>query len=291
MKRPKRKRASQNGKVDSRILYKYSQAKWGISILRELRLRLTPPSEFNDPFEFTPVTANPLNTPNELQTYLQEKGESSSIESLKKVIPALKVNNRIAREFGSNLTESDMDEQIEAGKVLGVLCLSKPHADMRMWAYYGDSHRGLAIGLDFERYQGTAISYFEMVRYSIKRAAASVLRTIDKNSDIKTIEKFEKQQLNIALTKSTDWKDEQEYRIICKLANLQREPRGPNGSDGFNYFLHINPETIRKVILGCKIAEQDELVVKSICNAKAPHAEIIKLQRHPTHFKLIPKPA
>jgi hypothetical protein len=43
------------------ILYKYADDS-GIRILEDLRLKVTPPNEFNDPFEITPNTrrARPL---------------------------------------------------------------------------------------------------------------------------------------------------------------------------------------------------------------------------------------
>jgi len=274
------------------VLYKYSQAKWGIAILRELRLRVTPPNEFNDPFELTPTTSNPLNMKEELNAYLQSQGVPSSVESANKVAQALKETSQIASGLGENLSRTDMSSLAEASKVLGVLCLSEPVTDIRMWAYYGDSHRGLAIGLDFEQEsEEVPILYFKPVRYGEKRASQNPFLAVDENSDAQAMEAFEEQQLNMVLTKSKEWKDEREHRIVCKLSDLQKELRGPKGSDGFNYFLHIRPKTIREVVMGCWISEEDEATVMSICKAKVPHADIIRLERHSTDFKLVPKPA
>ena len=39
--------------LDSDVLYKYCDPR-GIDILQSLRLKVTPPNQFNDPFEFMP---------------------------------------------------------------------------------------------------------------------------------------------------------------------------------------------------------------------------------------------
>src|SRR5262245_32896626 len=41
------------------LLYKYASAS-GIKILEDLRLKVTPPNEFNDPFEMTPYSRSTL---------------------------------------------------------------------------------------------------------------------------------------------------------------------------------------------------------------------------------------
>ena len=118
-------------------LYKYSKAKWGIAILRELRLKVSPPNEFNDPFEFTPTAINPIESLDQenlsrLNDRLKQDGlATSTVEDLKKVLPVLQ-NNQTGKNFASKLTATDMAARTESSKHFGVLCMSELRADMRM---------------------------------------------------------------------------------------------------------------------------------------------------------------
>ncbi len=138
------------------LLYKYEKAKWGMTILKELRLKVSPPNEFNDPFEFTPVTVNPLAslTPENLDRLddclHKQRLKTSKGEDLQKVLSALMQTNPSVRDFAMGFISADMDSLDEASKRFGMLCLSEAVTNIRMWAHYGDKHRGVSIGLDLD---------------------------------------------------------------------------------------------------------------------------------------------
>src|SRR5258708_3412293 len=138
------------------ILYKYIEAKWGISILTDLRLKVTPPNEFNDPFEFTPQAVNPIESQDpimlaRLNESLRTEGLDSSVETLKKILPVLKKNNSIVKDLPAKLAQADLAARDVASGYFGVLCLSEHETDIRMWAHYGDQNRGVVVGLDFNK--------------------------------------------------------------------------------------------------------------------------------------------
>ena len=267
------------------MLYKYSRVKWGIAILRELRLKVSPPEEFNDPFEFTPATMNPLDNIEELNEYMLEQGENSSVASLQKVIPWLKTSSQAAKEFGPNMVRGDMESLSEASKHFGVLCLSEPRADIRMWAHYGDNHRGVAVGLDLDNEVsgiGGAVC-FDKVQYLNSRPPL--------NPMLAPSEKFHEQMVKITMTKSKVWEDEREHRMIFKLEGLQKEEREQCSPRRLDYFIHIRPETIREVAMGCLISPRDENEIRAMVKAKLPHVKLVKLKRHETEFELVVVPA
>src|SRR2546422_1018629 len=123
------------------LLYKYEKAKWGMTILKELRLKVSPPNEFNDPFEFTPVTVNPLASPTpeklvHIDDWLHKQGlKTSKVEDLQKVLPPLMQTNPSVRDFAMGFISADMDSLDEASKRFGVLCLSEAVTNIRMWAH------------------------------------------------------------------------------------------------------------------------------------------------------------
>ena len=60
------------------ILYKYAGCS-GIRILETLRLRITPPNEFNDPFEITPRSKRFRSLPNLLDDLMSNPEKSRNL--------------------------------------------------------------------------------------------------------------------------------------------------------------------------------------------------------------------
>ena len=268
------------------VLYKYSSAKWGIEILRELRVRVTPPDEFNDPFEFTPAAVNPLDNPKKLSAYLKRQGVAAPVTSLRRIIPVLKKNNEGARRFGRSLADADMAARSAASKNFGVVCLCKSKDDIRMWAHYGAKHKGIALGLDFNREVSgiKGVVALEGARYRKRRARLNPMLAAGSAE-------WRREMENVALTKSCEWRDERECRMICRLRDFKKESRKQRGRVIVNHFLYIRPETIREVILGCLINGRDETVIRKFCERKLPHVRLTKMHRDSRLFELMPKPA
>ena len=272
------------------MLYKHNKAKWGIAILRELLLKVSPPKEFNDPFEFTPTTLNPITSLDQkqlirLNDWLHKQGlVDSSVESLQKVLPVLMQYNPTVRNFATELAKSDMAARDESSDHFGVLCLSELRTDICMWAHYGDEHRGVVIGLDFDNEVAGigGVVCFDKVQYANCRQPL--------NPMLKAGEEFNKQMLEITMTKSLAWKHEHERRMVFNLGDIQKEERDQGGLSVFDYFVHIRPETIHEVILGCFISERDEQTIRELCKAKLPWVNLFKLKRHDTDFELVPTP-
>jgi hypothetical protein len=251
---------------------------------------VTPPKEFNDPFEFTPTTLNPIASLDHeklvrLNHWLHQQGlVCSSVESLQKVLPVLMQTNPIVRNFAMELVKSDMAARNEASDYLGVLCLSEPRTDIRMWAHYGDENQGVAVGLDFDNEVSGigGVVCFDKVQYEIRRPS--------RDDTLEVGEEFHNQMVKITMTKSKVWTNEREHRMVFKLEDIQKERRDQNRPPEYNYFVHIQPEIVREVIMGCFISERDEQTIKELCKAKLPWVNLFKLKRHDTDFELVPTP-
>jgi hypothetical protein len=139
-------------------VYKYCGSS-RIDIIKNLELKITPPNQFNDPFEFSPHVicsdveskARNLIEPQEEDDFLNKmyqkekmggkfNGSFSEFKNkfISRLMPAILVT-RTTLQGGYSDMISDR---------FGVLCLSKKRDSIVMFAHYGDEHRGLVIGFD-----------------------------------------------------------------------------------------------------------------------------------------------
>jgi hypothetical protein len=81
-------------------VYKYMGAAGGLRLLDSLELRITPPSEFNDPFELRPPVGA-LITAEQLDSQIVKGAPAAAIEELA---------NRLAEGLGGALGESEIQE-------------------------------------------------------------------------------------------------------------------------------------------------------------------------------------
>jgi hypothetical protein len=139
-----------------RLLYKYCDDR-GVDVLDRLRLKVTPPDRFNDPFEFTPQMREisseaslgyVLNQNAMREIYpSSEKAErfSGSFATFKHEV------GRRSPELAKALSETfpQIAEDFRRGfvdtisKTFGVICLSTTCDDILMWGHYTNSHTGM----------------------------------------------------------------------------------------------------------------------------------------------------
>ena len=145
------------------IFYKYT-SNGAINILEDLRLIVTPPNAFNDPFELTPrstftITIDYLlnRVRNEPESFrepynnmVRHAGYRDSFERFLAEMPTaiarkFKVISKLYREAQIH---HDLGSVDEASQYFGILCVSKPNDSIAMWSHYANYHRGVAFGLD-----------------------------------------------------------------------------------------------------------------------------------------------
>jgi hypothetical protein len=108
-------------------LYKYVPAA-RIDILKNARVRFTPPVVFNDLFEMLPVLTRVIFASN-LENHHLKTGQG--------------FNEYVQQAFAEDKTHG---ETIRAQ--IGVLSLTAEPGSLLMWAHYADHHRGFAIEFD-----------------------------------------------------------------------------------------------------------------------------------------------
>ncbi|WP_414728651.1 DUF2971 domain-containing protein [Zhongshania aliphaticivorans] len=172
------------------LLYKYrslSNLEFVLDILINERLYLSPLKDLNDPFEgqFFLASEN-----------IKEK--PYSIFSAKEDIsPSTKTDNPYTGEAIPNITSHVSDHYFD-DLHHRVCSLSQDETSVQMWSLYADSHKGIAIEIDFTDIEHTVSS----VQYRDGLVFAE-MGLLGRNIE------------NVLTTKTKHWDYEQEVRILA----------------------------------------------------------------------------
>jgi len=143
-------------------VYKYCCGR-GVEILEHLELKITPPNQFNDPFEFMPqiICSNPLRRSKEVlknkdslrKLYALELSNGTFNGSFreyrhKSKNERAKMAAEIADYFPMGIAQERKKVLDKASEKIGLLCLSGVRDSILMWGHYCDKHRGIVIGFD-----------------------------------------------------------------------------------------------------------------------------------------------
>ncbi|MCX5637378.1 MAG: DUF2971 domain-containing protein [Planctomycetota bacterium] len=160
-----------------------------------------------------------------------------------------------------------------------LLSVSKTAQNTVMWAHYSDKHKGAIIGIDFDEIIPGGI-WMDHVEYSEQRPKINILTDFEEppKAFLKTI-----------LTKSTEWKYEQEFRAIFLvdfLEDLQKQ--GLACLKDFNgkktWFLLLNPKSIKEIIFGLYAEESLKLAIgKLIERAELQHVKLYQVEESETY--------
>jgi Protein of unknown function (DUF2971) len=182
------------------------------------------PSQLNDPSDCR----------NQIRNYSAEEIEEFLIEANRLYYGDTRGDSYIRdgiRRFGTTVLLEEMATQFN--KVMdsryGVFSLSRRPSNMAMWAKYGDDHRGYC--LEFAGLSKYA-DIFE-VTYSSKVPLALTLN-------------IEPGQADFLFTKSNDWSNEEEARILSLPSGIQEFP----------------PDALSGIILGERCNNADLVDVK-----------------------------
>ena len=255
------------------IIYKYRD--WDNpnhqNILLQNEVFMSPPSDFNDPFDCRiPKNFTLLNTPEKIEKYVNDGidkheqwllSEGRNIEFEKQQLK-LRLNNiEQYQDEHENLEFSLTD------KHYGILSLSARWNSILMWSHYGAFHKGFCIGFDEEIMRECGLfGKGGPVTYTVN------FPELDPLEQGLTMETSFKQTHN----KANDWNYEKEYRLT-KL----HFPKEPTIKDRI---IKVPEEAIVEVNLGINISEKhrDEILVE--CNSR--NIRIFQLKKVPFKFEI-----
>ena len=277
----------------SGVAYKYFNSHYALELLRTLELKITPPNQFNDPFEFYPrvVCSSPER---EAKRILKKKDEIKGMYEEDKRLGIFKGNFRQYREHirkmhptlisgvarGMPRVNADLQHNYLDGisTAVGVLSLSKRSDSIVMWGHYGDKHRGVVIGFDMSWELFRAGKGLGSVHYARERLIW--------DSSCKPGSAAEKTYVEQMIRhKNDEWAYENELRQLFVLAGLKRREL----SDGnLGYFLPIPPSVVASVLLGARCPSAVEAEVRRVlCDPRFAHIGTAKRAiLHETEFAI-----
>jgi hypothetical protein len=231
---------------------------------------MTPPMEFNDPFEFLPRIAQTdlarlqKSTPHELQKifeYQLSKVGSVLFGDGSSSFTRIKVTEENLSRFKELLSQNG-EEMIATLKrrintYIGVLSLSSEPDIALMWAHYALKHEGFVVGFktdslwtdEMDSFNARVVGPFQ-VNYSPKQPETSIFDT-----------EFDAW----FSTKQSIWEYECEYRYV---ANLDKADQIKRNGDRSIHLYDFSKDAVCEVILGLRTSPEME---KKLVNGTRPY--------------------
>jgi hypothetical protein len=245
-------------------IYKYRNwaNEYNQKILTNREIYFSAADDFNDPFDSKFPIRYDLIGDDELKqrlanTYLRGKANASPAEVEEQVLMAF--NNLRNADYLNDLQERKYAVNNE---VIGVFSLTTQPTNILMWSHYSNSHKGFVVGFDTD-------SLFTDIQCTIL--------PINYQNEYPSIppglgtEEGPLEIYGVYGTKSGLWEYEDEVRMI-KVHGAKKS---------FQY----KPETLKEVILGCKISEKHRDEILGVAR-NFPNVQVYQARMSRTAFEL-----
>ena len=258
-----------------KLLYKYkaynSSSK---KLLINNEIYLSSCSKFNDPFDaIPPFNFYDLTSENiylKIYDLIKYKYPKKSERELKKICKEKLLDDIYGNKFINKLRKLLREG---AEKEFGIVSLTSKKDDLLMWSHYADDHKGFCIGYDVKKLIDS-IDYNEKIIGP--NPTACIQEKINYSKVIPEFSLFDRDYekvVNLLTTKSIDWKYEDEYRIL-KINSC-------------NKTIKLDDETIKEIILGCKMNNSVKQEIREIVNNNLHGTKILEANMSLKKFKLI----
>lgn len=219
--------------------------------LSDSLIRFTPPSDLNDPYEGLPGLSEDL---------LDEVFKITKLQ-FHTVPEGLKALERTQNLFIEPFLRDGM---AKIDSALGILSLSKRWNNPLMWSHYTESHQGFCVGFNANH------SFFD-VDENYKTAQNMTVLPVnysDTRFMLTPIKMGKQDVFNSLCTKSTDWKYEEEVRMISSLElAIKKIPTTPYDISLFK----VPHEAINEIIIGLRSSSEiEKQALKLASDLKVP---------------------
>lgn len=274
------------------LLFRYfSKGLHVLQTIRELQLKLSKISEFNDPFECMYSLADEPTYEEALASLTYRVTAGLTLEMARPHFPGLEdaqIQERLlstlpdaAKNFISNFSAIQAEHmrrrEESYDKFMRVCCFSDSSAEMQsellMWAHYADKHTGLRLGFGFP---AGGLYPFKMVEIEYKDARLQLdLMHLQRNP-----EQFQAGLEKAQKRKNPAWKYEKEHRLIAstRAASLIWKDQMT--------FVAINPLWLRRLDFGAKFPPAERDSITELIKKRHPHIECFQATYHSKDFAL-----
>jgi hypothetical protein len=248
------------------ILYKYFPSQ-RMDVLQNLKIRFSQPYIYNDPFEVSPILTSELTESifdNIMPVLIEHHGGTANeIAEIRAITYADFQNNQ-------NLVLSLIQQVWACGHL--VLCLTEIPDDLLMWAHYAGSHSGFVVGVDAEHGVFTCPNK----TYWPKKVIYSEKRPIVNISDFNAVDAY--------FTKSIHWQYEKEWRVFRRPVSVQSSRVDDNQFP--IYLFDLPADAIKEIILGCRMAHEDQELIREFAKKHLPHVIIKRVELSTNTYRL-----
>lgn len=256
-----------------KIIYKYRS--WNNEFHRNILLKnevyMSPPKDFNDPFDCRiPKNHYLIDTPEKIERYVNDgidKHREWLISNGKNIEFEKKQLRKRLQDIDRYQKEHEELEFAETDKHYGVLSLSGRWNSILMWSHYGDFHKGFCIGYNELKMRTSGLfGKGGPVTYSTDFPEINPM--IQEHTMVTGFYQTH--------YKAQDWKYEQEYR----LTNLFF-PQPPTNE---NRIIQIPEEFIEEINLGMNISDVHRKQINNECRKR--NIKVFQTKKVPFKFEL-----
>ena len=163
----------------------------------------------------------------------------------------------------------------EIGKKFGVICLSRKWSNPLLWSHYADKHFGICLGFDVDD---------ELIKDVIYQKS-KLKGPLDLKKPYGGLN--QEQMQKILYTKFSDWKYEDEVRVMADL-NDPEPCACPDNSNRLCYFFDFNSQLqLKEIIVGMRSKVTKTEIQKSLQDYHH-NVEIIKARLAFNTFCVVP---
>jgi len=273
-------------------LFKYTNH-FGVNILRDLQLKVTPPNELNDPFEFSPYVLPGKVTGDHLKWLISvtptrglydvmvgagvKLGSFDEFEQVLRKITSEQGEQAIPA-FEKSYEHMVADSLNDVSLIGGLICFSEQENHILMWSHYTDSHKGMLLEFDTSQPYFVNNSRFVKVEYTETRVPFDP--TLPDGSEL-----WDDHYKQMLCTKNSAWGYEREWRSLfplhwCKRISAVRDPQH------VLYFTDFPHEIIRRVVLGYRCPVEIEKQVREAREKNGMDFALCRAKLHSREFKV-----
>jgi len=269
-------------------LFKYT-THFGLNVLRDLQLKVTPPNELNDPFEFTPyvggrVTEDHIHDliasipPRDVYDEMIKSGEKlppfEQFEEFAKRTP--RGNLKSVIPIFQQSYESVIAAQSDlVSKRMGLICFSEQENDILLWSHYTDGHKGMLLEFNSSHQYFKLNSRFSKVKYTDTRVAYDPLWP-DGGSEL------DRYAEEVLCTKNSVWAYENEWRSLFPLDWCHKKII----PSGVLHFTDIPPDLVSRVVLGFRCPDELQKQVLEVKKQRGLTFSVFRAFLHPNEFRV-----
>lgn len=277
------------------LVYKFMPASFDggksiLPILKSGHIRFTQPKGMNDPYEIVGGFRDETDYRTYFQSHRREILNAARKKNLLQKKPKVPLGNLVralnAIQESDFLVNGEMAQkamELFQKRLLdyGILSMSTNWSSSAMWSHYARVHTGVCIGFDtamplFHRGKGQGILSLREVQYSDERVPLAV------NKGTEGVPK------NIFFRKSSDWRYEEEWRVVARFRDLPTGEVRRNGlHDGLQVLtLPIDLEQVIEILVGSRATPDVETAALEFARNSLRKVEIYKMRLSNSSFRM-----